>query len=166
MSLKKFLNMDDNSFSNFLSFCYDNIILMKSAYSKIADKIEYNLHKFYFNLVQDFQNKYILYFDLMEYYFSHNFNHPTLSLYIKFEFRPFLFDNIDFSKSSSRSCSIYFSFCYIYKKSNEKYMISWKLDLTEEKVTNTWILSECQEVNIYILDIIYFFILNSLRIIY
>lgn len=147
MSMTKFLKVDDLTFSNILSFCYDSIILMKTAYPRISDKIEINLNKYYYKIVQEFQNKYIQCFDLLEYFFSHNFNFPTLSLYIKFEVKKGFFD-LDHNLNSNgfEKKTIVFSLFYKYKRSNEKYMISWKFDLTDKNNTHTWILSECQEV--------------------
>jgi len=147
MNLKKFLDIDSSSFSNVLSFCYDSIILMKSAFQVISDKIEINLNKYYYRIVQDFQNKYFKSFELLEYYFSHNFNFPTLSLYIKFELkRNFSEENDYISNENQVKNTIFFSLFYKYKRNLEKYMISWKFDITDSKNTHTWILSECQEV--------------------
>jgi len=145
--MRKFLKIDDLIFSNILSFCYDSIILMKSAYPRISDKIEITLNKYYYKIVQEFQNKFIFYFNLIEYFFSHNFNFPTLSLYIKFELKKGFLD-LDQNTNSNKleKKTIVFTLYYKYKRSNEKYMIAWKFDLTDKKSTHTWIISECQEV--------------------
>lgn len=128
---------------------------MKSAYQRISDKIELNLNKYYYKIVQDFQNKFFQYFDLLEYFFSHNFNFPTLSLYIKFELKR---GNIDMEQlknsNQNENKTIVFSLFYKYKRRNEKYMISWKFDLVDKKNTHTWILSESQEVILLILKMI------------
>jgi len=120
---------------------------MKSANPRISDKIEINLNKYYYRIVQEFHNKFVLYFDLLEYFFSHNFNFPTLSLYIKFELKKGILDIEqinNYNRLDNKTIVIFLY--YKYKRSNEKYMISWKFDLTDKKSTHTWILSECQEV--------------------
>lgn len=153
MSMRKMLKMDDTNFSNLLSFCYDSIIIMKTSSTFLSDKIEFNLNKFYFRIVQGFQNKYFPYFDLLEYFFSHNFNHPTLSLYVKFELKKSVFDPNGLEAinlSHGRKKSILFSLLYYYKRSKENFMISWKFDIMESLDNHTWILSECQEVSIYL----------------
>ncbi len=121
---------------------------MKSASSRISDKIEINLNKYYFRIVQEFQNKYLKYFNLLEYFFSHNFDFPTLSLYIKFDIKREFYENyhINNSKEIYNKQSILFSLIYKYKRRRDEYIISWKFDITESKNTHTWILSECQEV--------------------
>ena len=126
---------------------------MKMSSYKISNKIELNLNRFYYKIVQAFQQKYIQYFNLLEYFFSHNLNHPTLSLYIKFQLNKINLHNTEKSMNNLVNKSILFSLNYSYKRSNQKYIISWKFDLRQSNETHTWIFSESQEV---------FFILKNL----
>jgi hypothetical protein len=142
MSMKKLLNLSNDTFLKLLIFSFDNYENIIKSDTRINDKIQYILCNQFSDISNSFRGIYDQYLQLYEYYFSYDKNSNSPVLYIQLK------SKIITDKNNSS-----FSFTVLYKYENnmkDEYSLSWMVDMRKKSDICFWMASEASEVIIII----------------
>ena len=140
ISLRKLLNLNNNSLYNLICYSYDNYSSIILINNLVKHKVEKSLKEKFEHAINDFQNKYNKFLKVIDYNFiqkdfllNHKKNH-LLNLEIKCEII-----TEELNKSYEIGCN--------YISNKKKYDYLWKFDVQNKKDIKLWICTELNKIN-------------------